>query len=145
MIVNIYLYQTIKGPGTKAGYYTYILETYIKGKAATLTVTDKLEPMSENKAELTILLKALKRLRKQCDVVIYGLNNYTVSGINEWAETWLAAGWKNKKGKDIANKEEWQEVMEYLVKYNIATSSEENSYSRWMVEQTEKEREKDGI
>lgn len=107
-----------------------------------MTVTDKLEPMSENKAELTILLKALKRLRKQCDVVIYGLNNYTVSGINEWAETWLAAGWKNKKGKDIANKEEWQEVMEYLVKYNIATSSEENSYSRWMVEQTEKEREK---
>ena len=43
MQVNIYTYQTIKGPGTKAGTCTYILETEVKGKVATLTKTESLE------------------------------------------------------------------------------------------------------
>lgn len=143
MTVNIYMYQTIKGPGKKEGSFTYILETIINGKSATLTLTDTLEAMSENKAELTILLKALKRLRKECDVVIYGASNYIISGINEWLEEWEQSSWKNKKGKDIANMEEWKEVRAFMKEYKITTSCDKNSYSQWIEEETmKKERQR---
>lgn len=146
MTVNIYMYQTIRGPGKKAGSYTFILETIIKGKPATLTVTDTLEPMSENKAELTILLKALKRLRKECDVVVYGASNYIITGLNEWLESWEASGWKNKKGKDIANMDEWKEVRDFMKKIKITTSCEKHSYSRWIEEETlKKERQRKNV
>lgn len=146
MTVNIYMYQTIRGPGKKAGSYTYILEAVVKNKPATLTVTDTLEPMSENKAELTILLKALKRLRKQCDVVVFGASNYIIAGINEWLEEWEAADWKNKKGKDIANLDEWKEVRDFMKAYRITTSSDKHSYSQWIEEETQKKerQRKDG-
>lgn len=143
MTVNIYMYQTIRGPGKKAGSYTYILEAIVNSKPATLTVTDTLEPMSENKAELTILLKALKRLRKECDVVIFGASNYITAGINEWLEEWEAASWKNKKGKEIANIEEWKEMLIFKRQYKITTSCEKNAYSQWIEEETmKKERQR---
>lgn len=143
MTVNIYIYQTIRGPGKKEGSYTYILETIINNKPATLTVTDTLEAMSENKAELTILLKALKRLRKECDLIIYGASNYLAAGLAEWLGEWEQSGWKNKKGKDIANMEEWKEVREYTKQYRITTSNEKHSYSQWIEEETlKKERQR---
>ena len=116
MTVNIYIYQTIKGPGTRAGSYTYILEADVNGKVATLTSTDTLEPMTEKKAELTVILKALKRLVKDCDVMIVGCSAYLITAINQWLDNWENSNWKNAKGKDIANKEEWQELLKYIRK-----------------------------
>ena len=139
MQVNIYTYQTIKGPGTKAGTCTYILETEVKGKVATLTKTESLETMSENKAELTAILKALKRLRKECEVTIFGESNYIKQGAERWLDGWVAAGWKNAKGKEVANKEEWQQFHEFRTKYNITISSPvQHSYSNWIKGETDK-------
>ena len=99
MQVNIYTYQTIKGPGTKAGTCTYILETEVKGKLVTLTKSESLEPMSENKAELTVMLKALKRLRKECEVTIYGESNYIKQGAESWLDRWQQGGRTQKEKK----------------------------------------------
>lgn len=139
MQVNIYVHQTIKGPGTKAGSFTYILETEIDGKVATLTKTDILEPMSENKAELNVLLQALKRLRKECDVLVVGASPYIKQGVECWLEKWVAAGWKNAKGKDVANMEEWQQFLEFSKKYHIKICGpSSHSYSYWIKNETEK-------
>lgn len=139
MTVNIYMYHTIHSPGTKAGSFTYILETEINGKVATLTKTDILEPMTENRAELTVLLKALKRLRKECDVLVYGAGTYIKTGCEEWIDKWISAGWKNAKGKDVANMEEWQQFQEFRERYNITICPDtKHSYSEWMQTTTDK-------
>lgn len=139
MTVNIYMYHTIHSPGTKAGSFTYILETEINGKVATLTKTDILEPMTENRAELTVLLKALKRLRKECDVLIIGAGAYIKQGVESWLEKWIEADWKNAKGKDVANKEEWQQFLEFSQKYNIKICEPcSHSYSYWIQTTTDK-------
>lgn len=148
MKVNIYIYQTIKGPGTRAGSYTYILEADVNGKIATLTNTDVLEPMTEKKAELTVILKALKRLVKECDVLVVGVSPYTIQATNDWIDKWIENDWKNAKGKDIANKEEWQELLEYIRKYNICFCGEcQHEYLYWIKRETEKmeNKRKDGI
>ena len=143
-MVNIYIYQTIKGPGTKAGSFTYILETEINGKTATLTKTDTLEPMTENKAELTVLLKALKRLRTKCSVQVIGSSDYVRQGAEKWLKDWVRQDFKTAKGKEVANKEEWQQLLTYQEAYDIVFAREKHhSYSNWMKEETErKERER---
>ena len=101
MVVNIYTYQTIRGPNVKKGAYAYILETEIKGKTATLTDIGIIEPMSANKAELTILLKALKRLRGECDLHIFTESLYIMSGIetnlDKWEQNGKSPGLKGKR------------------------------------------------
>lgn len=147
MIVNIYLYQTIKGPGKKKGAYSYILETKINGKEVTLSDVGLLEPMSEEKAQLTILLKALKRLRTECDLNIIGVSIPIKAGIEKRIDKWANAEWKNAKGKEIANKEEWQQFQEFKTKYNITVSDqEEHQYRNWMESETKKKMQevKDG-
>lgn len=148
MTVNIYIYQTIKGPGTRAGSYTYILEADVNGKVATLTSTDTLEPMTEKKAELTVILKALKRLVKDCDVMIVGCSAYLITAINQWLDNWENSNWKNAKGKEIANKEEWQELLKYIRKYKIIFVKEcQHEYLYWIKSETDKQelKRKDGI
>lgn len=143
-MVNIYIYQTIKGPGTKAGSYTYILETEINGMTATLTKTDTLEPMTENKAELTVLLKALKRLRTKCSVQVIGSSDYVRQGAEKWLKDWARQDFKTAKGKEVANKEEWQQFLAYQEACDIVfTPGKSHSYRNWMQEETErKERER---
>lgn len=139
MSINIYIYQSIRGPGKKNGAYTYILETEFKGKPLTLTKIGTLEEMSENKAELVTLLKALKRLRKECDLNIFTSSNHIKTGIEEWLDKWANASWKNAKGKEIANIEEWQRIKAYKDKYTIKVIAEKNhSFRNWMIAETEK-------
>lgn len=143
MLVNIYVYQTIKGPRAKAGAYTYVLETELDGKERTLTASGHLEPMSENKAELTVVLKALQRLRKECDVNIFGASIHVKTGIETWIDKWIKADWKNAKGKEIANLTEWQQLLEFRNKYKITVSDQqENTFTRWMKSEAEKEERK---
>lgn len=142
MVVNIYTSQTIRGPGKKSGAYCYILETFVKEKPVTITDKGILEPMSENKAELTILLKAFKRLRKDCEVCIYTDSQHIKTGINDWLEKWKQSNWRNAKGKEIANIQEWQQIYAYSEKYNIVmVNTETHSYRQWMKAEMEKKHE----
>lgn len=143
MLVNIYIYQTIRGPGKKAGAYTYILETEINNKTATLTDTGLLEPMTENKAELKTLLKALKRLRGESDLVIFTESQYIKIAIDEWIDKWIHDNWKNAKGKEIANIEEWQQVKAYKDKHKMQIvhckdMGYSNTYKKWMIAEADK-------
>ena len=129
MVVNIYVYQT----GKKKGAYCYILELIKEDKPITLTDTGILEPMSENKAELTVLLKALGRIVKECEVVVYGSSDHIKTGVEKWLKDWVRADWKNAKGKEVANKDKWQQLLAFVEKYNITISEQKkHSYTSWM-------------
>lgn len=139
MVVNVYIYQTIKGPAKKKGAYTYILETEKDGKTITLTDTNILEEMTEKKAELTVLLKALQRLRKECEVNVIGASIHIKTGFETWLDKWIKADWKNAKGKEVANMTEWQQLAGFREKYKITvTEMQEHSYKNWMISETEK-------
>lgn len=148
MIVNIYTHQTIRSPSKKKGAFAYVLETEIKGKTATLSDIGLIESASVNKAELTILLKALKRLCSECDLTIYTESLYVMSGIETNLDSWEKNGWKTAKGEEIANIEEWQQINEYRKKYNMQVfycgkpkeciRTVTHSYQEWMERETKK-------
>lgn len=139
MIVKIYIYHTIRSPRSTYGAYSYILETEINKKIATLTKIGILEDTKFNKAELDVCLGALKRLTKVCDVVLVGVSNYIINGLNEWLPKWVENEFKNAKGEEVANAKEWQQFWEYTKVHHITAVGECNhEYLYWMKQETEK-------
>ena len=89
--VNLYTYTTIKGPGTRSGSYTYLLE-YITDKGpATLTKQGILENVTEHQAHMRVFREGMERLKKSCEVMVYTDSRYLRQGVEEWLKRWQAA------------------------------------------------------
>lgn len=140
--VNIYLYTTIKGPGAREGSYTYILEYITTKGPVTLTKQDSITA-TENRAHLLILIKALERIRRPCELEIYTDSEYIRSGALKWLKDWEQRGWMTKKDRPVANKEEWQQASELLSRHLVTFCRENHFYSGWIKTDTErKEKER---
>ncbi len=138
--VKIYTYTNIKGPGKRSGAFTYLLETETSKGLATLNKTEFLESATENRAELTALIKALQRLTKPCILTIHTDSPYVAAGYTQnRIKNWIKTGWTNAKGEPVANKEEWQKIAELLGRHMVSFVVREwHSYKAWLVAETEK-------
>lgn len=142
--VNIYTYTDICGPRKREGHYIYLLEKDTAKGPATLHKMERVEePETENRVQLMAVNGALKRLRKNCDLVIHTHSHYAAAGfLKGWIAKWGENGWKNKKGEPVANMEEWQEMAELLNAHEFEFVTGPHAYSEWMRRETEKERKR---
>ena len=132
--VNIYLATTVNTPQRQDGYYGFILETETEKGPATLFKMDQLEKVTQQQAELIVLIKSLERIKEICHLVIFTDSDYLANGYRQkWVERWEASNWKTAKGKPVANKEEWQRVEELLAPHEQEFKvKEQHSYKRWL-------------
>lgn len=141
--VHIYTYTDIRGPRKRAGYYIYLLEQQTGKGPATLHKIEKvMVPETENRIQLLAVIKALRRLWKNCDLVIHTHSEYVAAGFNKgWLQTWMENDWKNKKGEPVANRPEWEEMAELLNAHEFEFHAGRHAYSEWMEREIRKERE----
>lgn len=143
--VNIYMYTTIKGPGTKSGTYTFLLEYITDRGPATLTKQGTLENVTEKQANLLMLTGALERLSKGCDVTVYTDSRYLQQGAETWIHKWRQSGWMTARNKPVANREEWEKAADLLGRHVTSFRVKaDHSYRNWIQTETdkkEKERE----
>lgn len=142
-IVNLYVYTNIKSNKPKAGAYVYLLEFVGNEKKLfpepiTLYNIENIEE-SARAAELEAIKKALQRLKKPCEIRLFGtVPNLMATFQNEWFKLWHDSGWLNSKGEPIQNADEWQEIYELLSAHKITqTSTQRHSYSSWFENQIE--------
>jgi ribonuclease HI len=70
------------------------------------------EPMTtNNRMELTAVLKALEALKKPCRVKVVTDSNYVVKGMTSWINTWLKNNWKNSQKQNVVNRDLWEELL----------------------------------
>ena len=75
---------------------------------------------TNNIMELTAILEALKVLKTECDVELYSDSAYSVNAFNQgWIFNWIKKGWKTADGKDVKNKEIWQEIYSLTKKHKV--------------------------
>jgi ribonuclease HI len=55
---------------------------------------------------------ALKALKRPCRVILYSDADYLVKGASLWVQNWQARGWQTRDGKPVANREEWETLLE---------------------------------
>ena len=74
------------------------------------------EPLTNQRAELYAILKALRNIEKnkvQFDtIMIYTDSEYSIKSLTEWYKSWEKNNWKNAKGQAVMN----QDIIRPLIK-----------------------------
>ena len=140
--VYIYTGTNMKSPRKKKGVYGYVLEYPTPKGPVTLTNFKQIKDTTFHRAELIALVEALKRLKHPCDLEIFTDSYYIVTTWEQGrARQWAEQGWKGSRGDDIANKEEWQEMLRILTGNVVFHLNEEHSYKQWMIKEMDKKGE----
>ncbi|MEO7031337.1 MAG: ribonuclease HI [Herbaspirillum sp.] len=63
---------------------------------------------TNNRMELTAVIKALGVLSRPCHVLLYTDSQYVQKGISEWIHGWKARGWKTAARAPVKNVDLWQ-------------------------------------
>jgi len=74
---------------------------------------------TNNRMELTSVIKALEALKEPCDVSLYTDSQYVANAINlGWLESWQQKGWK-RKGGEVKNPDLWVKLVPLLDKHKV--------------------------
>ena len=65
---------------------------------------------TNNRMELTAVIRALESLKRKSDVDIYTDSQYVKNGIETWIHGWKRNGWKTADRKAVKNAELWREL-----------------------------------
>ena len=74
---------------------------------------------TNNKMELTAVIKGLEALNKPSTVVITTDSRYVLEGITEWLPNWKKRNWKTANKKPVKNVELWQQLDALVSKHDI--------------------------
>ena len=78
------------------------------------------EPMTtNNRMELTAVIKALEALKKKCDVRVVTDSNYVVQGMTSWITQWRKNNWKNSQKQQVMNKDLWLKLSDLSALHTI--------------------------
>jgi ribonuclease HI len=74
---------------------------------------------TNNKMELTAVIRALEALKGPSRVRVYTDSQYVQKGIKEWIHGWKRNGWKTAAREPVKNKELWIELDALRSKHDI--------------------------
>lgn len=132
MKVNIYVYQTIRGPRRQQGYGIAVLEAETANGPVTKTVRMQVEG-SENGANLKALNNALNHLKTGCDLNIYTESVWLTTALTEWLPIWRGKEYLSAKNEKVAFSDIWQNVGNILEKQNMTVfCKNEHPYREWL-------------
>lgn len=78
---------------------------------------------TNNRMELAATIRALNTLepKETCTIVLYTDSTYVIRGITQWIFGWRSKGWKNAEGKDVANRDLWEELLRQVTRLKPST------------------------
>ena len=73
---------------------------------------------TNNRMELTAVIRALEALKKRCEVEIHSDSQYVVNGMTSWIHTWKRKNWQ-RNGKPVLNADLWQRLDELAGNHRV--------------------------
>lgn len=75
---------------------------------------------TNNRMELTGVIRALSALKEPCEVMLYTDSKYIVDSITKgWVYSWRNRGWVKSDGKPALNSDLWQELLKLLSVHKV--------------------------
>ncbi len=73
---------------------------------------------TNNRMEMAATIRALAMLepKESCPIVLYTDSSYVIKGITQWIWGWRSRGWKSAEGKDVANRDLWEELLRQVTR-----------------------------
>ena len=79
------------------------------------------EYSTNNRMEITAVIKAFEVLKKSCKVDLFTDSTYVKNAFDKnWIKNWQKNGWKSKGKKPIANKDLWLRLLEVSQNHEVS-------------------------
>ncbi|MBN3859966.1 ribonuclease HI [Neisseriaceae bacterium PsAf] len=75
---------------------------------------------TNNRMELTAVIKGLQALKKSCQVAIYTDSQYVKNGITQWMPNWKKNNWKTANKKPVKNQDLWLKLDQELEQHQVS-------------------------
>jgi ribonuclease HI len=100
------------GPGGYASIIKFDEDTKVLIKGGEENTTN-------NRMELTAVIKSLESLEGSYEIEIYTDSQYIVNGLTSWLDKWIKNGWKTSSGKPVENKDLWERLYNLSQRHKI--------------------------
>ena len=75
---------------------------------------------TNNRMELTAVIKGLKALKEPCIVELYSDSKYVIDALSKgWAESWRIKGWRKADKKPALNPDLWEELLNLVSQHEL--------------------------
>ena len=75
---------------------------------------------TNNRMELTAVIRGLQALKESCIVELYSDSKYVIDALQKgWAASWRANGWKKADKKPALNTDLWEELLSLAEKHQL--------------------------
>lgn len=74
---------------------------------------------TNNRMEMTAVIRALSALKEQCAVELYSDSKYVIDGITKWVDGWKKRGWVNASKKPVKNADLWHDLIEAAGRHDV--------------------------
>ena len=74
---------------------------------------------TNNRMEMTAVIRALRALREPCDVTLHTDSRYVIDGMTKWIEGWKRKGWVNASKQPVRNQDLWHDLIEAALHHRI--------------------------
>jgi ribonuclease HI len=74
---------------------------------------------TNNRMELTAVIKALSALIEPCEVILHTDSKYVMDGMTRWIHGWQRNGWKTASKKPVQNAELWHDLIQVAGAHTI--------------------------
>ena len=75
---------------------------------------------TNNRMELTAVIRALEALKKPSSVVVHTDSRYVMDGATKWLKRWQANGWKTADKKPVKNDDLWRALDKAAGRHTLA-------------------------
>ena len=74
---------------------------------------------TNNRMELTAVIKGLEALNKPCQVKVTTDSKYVLTGITEWMPNWKKRNWRTASKKPVLNVDLWKKLDELVASHKV--------------------------
>ena len=74
---------------------------------------------TNNRMELTAVIRALDALKRPSRVRVYTDSQYVQKGISEWLHGWKRRGWRTADKKHVKNSDLWRQLDEAASRHSV--------------------------
>ncbi|MDD2445651.1 MAG: ribonuclease HI [Clostridia bacterium] len=75
---------------------------------------------TNNRMELTAVIKGLEALKEKCNVDIFSDSAYVVNAfLKDWTSNWIKNNWKTSNKKEVLNQDLWEKLINLTNYHNI--------------------------
>jgi len=91
----------------------------LRAKGAEKELWGGVADTTNNRMELTAVIRALEALKRPSRVRLYTDSQYVQKGVSEWLRQWKRRGWRTADGKPVKNRDLWQELDALAARHSI--------------------------